>query len=110
MPIVHVVGVEQSRKGAWSMGVYSSRIQSKLAAAFQPTRLEVEDDSLRHHGHAGAHPDGSGETHFIVTLETAAFAGKSRVECQRLVHAVLAEELHDRVHALSLNLSAPGER
>ncbi len=91
------------------MGVYSERIHSKLTAAFQPTRLEVVDDSNSHRGHAGAHPDGSGETHFNVALESASFAGKGRVERQRLVHQVLADELKERVHALSLKLSAPGE-
>jgi BolA protein len=92
------------------MGVYSNRIRDKIAAAFQPLWLEIVDDSARHSGHAGDHPDGGGETHFNVVLESAAFAGKSRVERQRMVHGVLAEELKERVHALSLKLSAPGER
>ena len=89
------------------MGIYSERIESKLRAAFAPTRLDVIDDSNSHHGHSGAHP--SGETHFNVVMEAPAFAGKSRVERQRLVHQALAAELNERVHALSLKLSAPGE-
>ena len=89
------------------MGIYSERIETKLRGAFQPSRLEVADDSNKHHGHSGAHP--SGETHFNVTMESAAFAGKARVERQRLVHGVLADELKERVHALSLKLTAPGE-
>jgi len=91
------------------MGVYAERIKTKLTLAFQPSKLVIDDDSNRHHGHAGAHPDGSGETHFNVAMESAVFAGKSRVARQRLVHAALAEELRERVHALSLKLSAPGE-
>jgi BolA family transcriptional regulator, general stress-responsive regulator len=96
-------------KAGPQMGVYSARIHSKLTAAFPPTRLDVVDDSNSHAGHAGAHPDGSGETHFNVAMESQAFAGKGRVERQRLVHQVLADELKERVHALSLKLSAPGE-
>ena len=92
-----------------NMGIYSERIRSKLTQAFAPGRLDVIDDSASHHGHAGAHPDGGGETHFNVVMEAPAFAGKSRVERQRLVHEVLASELKERVHALSLKLSAPGE-
>ena len=42
-------------------------------------------------------------------MEAAAFAGKSRVERQRLVYQALESELQERVHALSLKLSAPGE-
>lgn len=91
------------------MGAYHDRIAAKLTSAFQPTRLEIVDDSSRHHGHAGEHPDGGGETHFNVALESAAFAGKSRVERQRLVYSVLADELKERVHALALKLNAPGE-
>jgi BolA family transcriptional regulator, general stress-responsive regulator len=86
-------------------------IRQKLAAAFAPQSLEVVDESHRHAGHAGAtRDDGSqGETHFHVRLVTAAFAGVSRVERQRRVYAVLADELKGPVHALSLTLLAPPE-
>lgn len=91
------------------MGIYSERMRSKLTAGLTPSRLDIVDDSQKHHGHAGAAPDGMGETHFNVAIESAAFAGKSRVERQRLVHGLLADELRERVHALSLKLTAPGE-
>ena len=91
------------------MSTYNERIRQKVTAAFQPTRLEIVDDSSSHAGHAGAHPDGGGETHFNVAIESAVFAGKSRVERQRLVYAALADELKERVHALSLKLTAPGD-
>jgi BolA protein len=86
-------------------------IRQKLTAAFAPQSLEVVDESHRHAGHAGAtRDDGSqGETHFHVRLVTAAFAGVSRVERQRRVYAVLADELKGPVHALSLTLLAPPE-
>ncbi len=89
------------------MGIYSERIETKLRAAFAPAQLKVIDDSNAHHGHTGAHP--SGETHFNVEMEASAFSGKSRVERQRLVYQALDAELKERVHALSLKLSAPGE-
>lgn len=91
------------------MGAYSERIAAKLSQALAPTRLEIVDDSARHHGHAGAHTDGGGETHFNVAVESAAFVGKSRVDRQRLVYGILADELKERVHALALKLTAPGE-
>ena len=91
------------------MGAYSERIKNKVTSALQPTRLEIVDDSARHHGHAGHNPDGGGETHFNVTIESAVFAGKSRVARQRVVYDLLASELKERVHALSLKLTAPGE-
>ena len=86
-------------------------IRQKLTAAFAPRSLEVADESHRHAGHAGAtRDDGSqGETHFHVRLVSAAFEGVSRVERQRRVYAVLADELKGPVHALSLTLLAPPE-
>jgi BolA protein len=89
------------------MGPVQSALRAKLSAAFAPVRLDIVDESHRHAGHAGARPEG--ETHFRVEIVTAAFAGKSRVERQRLVYAALAEELESRVHALQLSTKTPEE-
>ena len=89
------------------MGAIFETIQHKLSAAFQPTRLEIVDDSDRHSGHSGARE--GGESHFNVTIESPAFAGTSRVARQRMVHKALAEELAGPVHALSVKALAPGE-
>jgi len=82
-------------------------IRDKLTQAFQPLALTVDDDSHRHAGHAGARP--GGETHFRVVIVAPAFAGRSRVERQRMVYAALAAELEGSVHALQLRTLAPGE-
>ena len=51
-----------------------------------------------------------GETHFNITVVSAAFEGKSRVARQRLVYEIVAEELKERVHALGLKtLQLPSE-
>ncbi|HEV7383466.1 MAG TPA: BolA family protein, partial [Phenylobacterium sp.] len=63
------------------MGAIFDAIQAKLTSAFAPTRLEIEDDSARHEGHAGAAP--GGESHFNVLIESAAFAGAAKVARQR---------------------------
>jgi BolA protein len=89
------------------MGAISEAIRNKLTATFQPSRLEVEDDSARHHGHAGARP--GGESHFNVLIEAEAFAGAPKVMRQRMVYKALAEELAGPVHALSVRALAPGE-
>jgi BolA protein len=82
-------------------------MRDKLTAAFAPQRLQIVDDSHRHAGHAGARPEG--ETHFSVEIVSAAFAGRSRVERQRLVYDTLAAELRERVHALALKTLTPDE-
>jgi len=86
-------------------------IQEKLTAAFSPAALIVHDDSANHAGHAGAtREDGSqGETHFSVRIVAETIAGLSRVERQRRVYAVLAEEMAGSVHALSLTALSPAE-
>ena len=89
------------------MGAIIDAIQDKLTTAFQPSRLEVEDDSARHHGHAGARP--GGESHFNVTIEAEAFAGVGKVARQRMIYHALADELAGPVHALSVRALAPGE-
>ena len=82
-------------------------IRRKLTGRLAPTRLEIVDESHRHAGHPGARP--GGETHFSVTITSAAFAGLSRVARQRLVYDILADELATRVHALSLTIRLPEE-
>jgi len=89
------------------MGAVAEAITKKLEAAFTPDELDVVDDSARHAGHGGARP--GGETHFNVVIVSPAFAGLSLVQRQRVIYAVLAEELDGPVHALSIKALAPGE-
>lgn len=86
-------------------------IRDKLTAELAPSLLVIQDDSARHAGHSGAtRDDGSqGETHFTVRIVSKKFEGLSRVERQRRVYDILAKELSDRVHALSLNALSPAE-
>jgi len=78
-----------------------------LAEKFAPQALEVTDESARHHGHAGARPEG--ETHYAVRIVSSAFEGVSRVERQRLVYAALESEFRAGLHALSLKALTPSE-
>ena len=58
---------------------------TSCTAAFAPDSLEVEDDSARHAGHAGARR--GGESHFNVVIRSARLRGGSRVQRQRMVYA-----------------------
>ena len=89
------------------MGAIFEAIQLKLTEAFAPTRLDIEDDSARHAGHAGA--SALGESHFNVVIQAQAFEGTSKVARQRLVYKTLTEELAGPLHALSVKALAPGE-
>lgn len=82
-------------------------IERLLAVAFAPARLAVINDSASHSGHMG--DDGSGESHFTVEIEAAAFTGKTRLERQRMVNRALGDIPGHRVHALAITATAPGE-
>lgn len=88
-------------------GPIAQEIEALLTAAFAPTQLAVINDSEQHHGHAGH--DGSGESHFTVEIESAAFSGISRLQRQRQVIAALGDIPGQRVHALAIRARAPGE-
>ena len=88
-------------------GPIEQEIRALLTEALAPDRLEVTNDSARHHGHSG--DDGSGESHFTVEIESAAFAGVPRLQRQRMVNAALGDIPGQRVHALAIKARAPGE-
>ena len=78
-------------------------IAQKLKDALSPQHIVVEDVSHHHAGHAGWREGGG--THFTVTIKSASFAGRSRVEQHRIVNSILADELAGDIHALELHLS-----
>ena len=88
-------------------GPVATEMRERLRTALLPTAFTLIDESDRHRGHAGH--DGRGESHFALTIESAAFAGQSRVARQRLVYAALGELMRERVHALTIRARAPGE-
>ena len=82
-------------------------LRQRLQDQLDPSRLQILDESARHRGHAGWRE--GGETHFRVVLEAECFAGRSRVDRQRMVHGAVADLLRERIHALSITALAPGE-
>jgi BolA protein len=78
------------------------KIVEKLSQKFDPTHLEVIDESSAHAGHAGWRE--GGETHFRVRIASAVFEGKSRLARHRAVMETLDAELKDRVHALAIEV------
>jgi BolA protein len=92
---------------AQKTGPVATEMLARLNSALSPTSIELTDDSEQHRGHGGYNP--AGESHFSLRIESAAFAGKNRVERQRMIYAALGELMRERVHALSIRATAPGE-
>jgi BolA protein len=80
------------------------RIEDALRAAFNPSQLQVVDDSHKHAGHAGAR-DGRG--HFSVRIVSEAFAGMPLLVRHRAIYAVLGEMMQTDIHALAIDAAAP---
>ncbi|WP_037499055.1 BolA family protein [Sphingomonas jaspsi] len=90
-----------------STGPVAAEMIRRLEAALNPTTLDLENQSHHHVGHAGH--DGSGESHFALTIASPLFEGQNRVQRQRAIYAALGELMVDKVHALSIKALAPGE-
>ena len=88
------------------MAVTREDIASALAKALAPSRLEVQDDSHLHAGHAGAREG----RHFSVRIDAEAFRGLARVRRHRLVYDALASLMPQGIHALAIDARTPDER
>ena len=87
------------------MAVTLEEIDLALRAALAPSRLEVQDDSHLHAGHAGAREG----RHFSVRDESEAIRGLSRLRRHRLVYDAVASLMANGIHALAIDARAPGE-
>lgn len=74
-------------------------------AALAPQRIEIEDDSQRHAGHAGARDGG----HYNLLIVADAFAGKHTVARHRLIYDTAGDLMRGKIHALSIRALAPSE-
>ena len=88
-------------------GPVAAEMLSRLHSSLAPSSIQLKDDSEQHRGHGGYNP--AGESHFSLTIESPAFAGKNRVERQRMIYSALGDLMKERVHALSIRATAPGE-
>lgn len=84
----------------------AAEIEHTLREALAPSSVEVDDDSAKHAGHAGAREGG----HFTVRVTSPRFAGLSRVARHRLVYDALGPLAPRGIHALAIEASVPGER
>ncbi len=79
-------------------------IRTRLAA-LEPAQLEIQDDSAKHAGHAGAKDGG----HYAVRIVTPRFAGLSTMQRHRLVYDAIGDLAQQRIHALSISAKTPDE-
>ncbi len=83
--------------------VIVNQIRAALERSFAPVSLDIQDDSARHAGHAGARAGG----HFRVALVSTAFAGRSALERHRMVYRALEPLIGHGIHALNISARPP---
>jgi BolA protein len=81
-------------------------IKDKLNQSLAPSHLEIIDESHQHAGHAGARQGGG---HFMVTIVSPQFIGKTLVQRHRMVYAAVDELMNTAIHALSIQAKTPEE-
>ena len=97
--------IRRAVSGSPSEMTRNDRIRQTLIDALQPEKIEIIDESNLHAGHSGARPEG--ETHFRIEIVASKFVAMNRVERQRLIHSLLADEFAAGLHALSIKALAP---
>ena len=80
-----------------------SAIEQKLTDGLTPLHLEVLNESHMHNV-----PEGS-ESHFKIIAASSAFEGMSLLARHRMVNQLLAHELANGVHALTMHTMTPEE-
>jgi BolA family transcriptional regulator, general stress-responsive regulator len=83
------------------------RISARLIAEFEPTHLDIRDESELHRGHGGWRE--GGETHFRIIIRAATFETMSRIARHRAINAVMHEAFEAGLHALALDVAGPNE-
>lgn len=84
-----------------------ARMRALLEAKLAPERIEIEDESALHAGHAGAR---GGAGHYRVLIVAQRFAGLGAVARHRLVYESLDDMMGPDIHALTIRALSPDER
>lgn len=74
-------------------------------AVLEPTQIDIEDESHRHAGHAGAREGG----HFRLSIVSPRFADLSTMQRHRLVYDAVGDLKAAGIHALSVQAKTQTE-
>ena len=78
------------------------RIVNKLTQHFQPSFLQVIDNSSAHSGHFVAKNNLG--THFKIIITSQFFANKTKIQAHRHINKILEQEFLDGLHALEIKI------
>lgn len=78
------------------------RLYQKLETLFQPSFLEIINESVKHQGHGGS--PNSGESHYQVRITSSQFQGVSLRESHQQIYQAVGNEFDTGLHALSIKI------
>ena len=78
-----------------------NEIRSRLERNLNIHHLDVVNESYKHVGHAG--DNGTGQTHFKLTVVSDDFVGCNRIQRQRKIYDLLSDLFDQGMHALSID-------
>ncbi len=92
------------------MSLYSDKTKEKieqiLQDTFSPVHVEIEDESWKHEGHAGA---AAGGGHFNLMVVSDQFEGVNLINRNRMVFNALAELMKSDIHAMGVKAKTKKE-
>lgn len=83
-----------------------NKIHSALTGAFDPSFLEVVNESRLHAGH-NPEAAATGQTHFRIRITADKLNGLSRVAAHRAVNETLSFGFDEGLHALAIEIIKP---
>lgn len=80
----------------------AEQLENRVRQGLQVDSLKIENESHMHSGPAT-------ESHFKLALVSPDFEGLAKVRRHQKVYALVAELMHNPIHALALHLYTPAE-
>ena len=84
----------------------------KAMSTLNPIQIDLRNESQKHAGHAH-HLGGAGftgDTHYKLTIKSAAFDGVARIDRQRMVMSLIKDEFDSGLHALEIKIFDSNEK
>ena len=83
----------------------------EILKKLNPVHMQLKNESAKHASHVEhlGSAGFTGETHYKLIIVSDIFVGKSRIDRQRLVNDLLADEFKAGLHAFEMKIYAPRE-
>lgn len=95
-PLLH-----QHESSADYMNILEKEIIDKLEKAFSPSRLELIDETHKHHKHKQFQ---AGKSHFKLRIASDKLNPFSTLKAHQAIYACLGELMQTQIHALSIQI------